>query len=154
MRTPAWCRRQAAAIGPACEQVIAGLLADNAPYRLRAAQGVPGLADRHDPGRLEAACATAITAGDPFYRTIKGILAAGTETGRPPAPAGDGSAAAFLPGPASFAHLIPCPGPGLPGPAPSGSSWSTSPGRTAPGCTAPSATAAPPNTKNTTRSRR
>ena len=79
MRTPAWCRKQAAGIGPACEQVIGELLADNALYRLRAAQGVIGLADKHDPARLEAACAKAITAGDPSYRTIKGILAAGTE---------------------------------------------------------------------------
>ena len=79
MRTPAWCRSQAAGIGPACEQVIAELLADNALYRLRAAQGMIGLADRHDPSRLEAACAKAIAAGDPSYRTIKGILAAGTE---------------------------------------------------------------------------
>ena len=87
MRTPAWCRRQAEGIGPACEQVIAELLADNALYRLRAAQGVIGLADRHDPARLEAACAKAITAGDPSYRTIKGILAAGTEpASRPPPP--------------------------------------------------------------------
>ena len=39
MRTPAWCRRQAAAIGPACEQVIGELLAGNALYRLRSAQG-------------------------------------------------------------------------------------------------------------------
>ena len=110
MRTPAWCRRQATGIGPACEQVIAGLLAENALYRLRAAQGVLGLADRHDPGRLEAACQAAITAGDPSYRTIKGILAAGTEAGQPPAPAGDGGAAAFLRGPASFANVIPLPG--------------------------------------------
>ena len=69
-----------------------------------------GLADRHDPGRLEAACQAAITAGDPSYRTIKGILAAGTEAGQPPAPAGDGGAAAFLRGPASFANVIPLPG--------------------------------------------
>jgi hypothetical protein len=110
MRTPAWCRRQAAAVGPACEQVIAGLLADNALYRLRAAQGVIGLADKHDPGRLEAACAKAITAGDPSYRTIKGILAAATERDTPPATAGDGGAAAFLHGPASFANVIPMPG--------------------------------------------
>jgi hypothetical protein len=111
MRTPAWCRRQAAAAGPACEQVIAGLLAENALYRLRAAQGVIGLADRCDPSRLEAACAKAITAGDPSYRTIKGILAAGPEAGQqPPAPAGNGGAAAFLRGPASFANVIPLPG--------------------------------------------
>ena len=110
MRTPAWCRRQAAAIGPACEQVIGELLADNALYRLRSAQGVIGLAGKHDPGRLEAACAKAAAAGDPSYRTVKGILAAGTETGQLPAAAGDGGAAAFLRGPASFANVIPMPG--------------------------------------------
>ena len=48
MRTPAWCRKQACGIGPACEQVIAELLTDNALYRLRAAQGVVGLAGKHD----------------------------------------------------------------------------------------------------------
>ena len=112
MRTPAWCRRQAAAVGPACEQVIAELLADNALYRLRAAQGVIGMADKHDPSRLEAACARAITAGDPSYRTIKGILAAGTDRDQLPAAAaaGDGGAGAFLHGPASFANVVPMPG--------------------------------------------
>ena len=110
MRTPAWCRKQAAAVGPACGQVIAGLLADNALYRLRSAQGVIGLADRADPGRLEAACAKSIAAGDPSYRTIKGILAAGAERDQLPAAAGDGGAAAFLRGPASFANVIPMPG--------------------------------------------
>jgi transposase len=107
MRTPAWCRRQAAGIGPACGQVIGELLADNALYRLRAAQGVIGLADKHDPGRLEAACAKAISAGDPSYRTVRGILAAGAERDQLPAAAGDGGAAAFLRGPASFANVIP-----------------------------------------------
>ena len=111
MRTPAWCRRQAAAIGPACEQVIAELLAYNALYRLRSAQGVIGLADKHDPSRLEAACAKALAAGDPSYRTIKGILAAGAEREALPAAAGDGGAAAFLRGPASFASCRPVPAP-------------------------------------------
>ena len=100
MRTPAWCRRQAAAIGPACEQVIGELLADNALYRLRSAQGVIGLADKHDPGRLEAACAKAAAAGDPSYRTVKGILAAGTEPAscrRPPETAGRPRSCAALP---------------------------------------------------------
>ncbi len=110
MRTPAWCRKQATVIGPACEQLIGELLADNALYRLRAAQGVIGLADKHDPGRLEAACAKAITAGDPSYRTVRGILAAGAERDQLPAVAGDGGAAAFLRGPASFANVIPMPG--------------------------------------------
>jgi hypothetical protein len=110
MRTPAWCRKQAKSIGPACEQVIGELLADNALYRLRAAQGVIGMADRHDRSRLEAACAKAIAAGDPSYRTVKGILAAGTETSPPAAAAGDGGAGAFLHGPASFANVVPLPG--------------------------------------------
>jgi transposase len=110
MRTPAWCRKQAAGIGPGCLQVISELLAENALYRLRSAQGIIGLDSKHDPGRLEAACAKAITAGDPSYRTIKGILAAGTEREGLPAAAGDGGAAAFLRGPASFANVIPLPG--------------------------------------------
>ena len=107
MRTPVWCRKQAAGIGPACQQVIAALLTDNALYRLRSAQGVIGLADKHHPGRLEAACARAIAAGDPSYRTIKGGLAAGTERDQAAPAAGDGGAAAFLHGPASFANVVP-----------------------------------------------
>jgi predicted component of type VI protein secretion system len=99
MRTPAWCRRRAAEIGPACTALIGGLLAENALYRLRAAQGVLHLADKHQPGRLEAACAKAAAAGDPSCRTVKGILAAGTEASSVAAPSGDGGAAAFLHGP-------------------------------------------------------
>jgi transposase len=110
MRTPAWCRRQAAGIGPSCEYLIGELLAGNVLYRLRAAQGVIGLAGKHDPSRLEAACAKAVTAGDPSYRTVRGILAAGSERDQLPAAAGDGGAAAFLRGPASFANVIPMPG--------------------------------------------
>jgi len=109
MRTPTWCRRRAGEIGPACQAVIGELLAENALFRLRAAQGVLGLADRHDPGRLEAACAKATAAGDPSYRTIKGILAAGTETTAPPArPTGDAGASAHLHGPDQlFADVLP-----------------------------------------------
>src|SRR5580693_2931960 len=110
MRTPQWCRKQAAAAGPSCESLIGELLAGNALCRLRAAQGIIGLAGKHDPGRLEAACAKATAAGDPSYRTIKGILAAGTARDQLPAAAGDGGAAAFLRGPASFANVIPMPG--------------------------------------------
>jgi transposase len=79
MRNPTWCRKTAAEIGPACTQVIAEFMEINAIHRLRSAQGV--LALRKDVGntRLEAACARAIVVGDPSYRTVKGILAAGTE---------------------------------------------------------------------------
>lgn len=110
MRTPAWCRTRAAQIGPACRQVIDGLLEINALFRLRAAQGVLGLADKHGTGRLEAACGKAIAVGDPSYRTIKGILVAGAETDPPPPSAGDGGAAAHLHGPSRlFANVIPLP---------------------------------------------
>ncbi len=111
MRTPAWCRRQAAQVGPACEQVINGLFTENALYRLRQAQGVTGLAEKHNAARLEAACARAIDAGDPSYKTIRGILAAGTEAQPLAAPAGDAGAGAFLRGPGQiFGNVLPFPG--------------------------------------------
>ncbi|NMO57712.1 IS21 family transposase [Actinoplanes sp. TBRC 11911] len=110
MRTPTWCRTRAAEIGPACEQVIAALLEVNALFRLRAAQGVLGLAGKHSPARLEAACAKALTAGDPSYRTIKGILVIGAETDPARPQRGDGGAAAHLRGPSQlFADVIPLP---------------------------------------------
>jgi len=110
MRTPTWCRTRADQVGPACRQVIDGLLEVNALFRLRAAQGVLGLADKHSAGRLEAACVKAIKVGDPSYRTIKGILAAGTEVDPPPPAAGDAGAAAHLHGPSRlFANVIPLP---------------------------------------------
>jgi hypothetical protein len=93
--------------------VIADLLAENAIYRLRSAQGVLGLADKHDPARLEAACAKALAVGDPNYRTIKGILAAGTEDAPVQTPTGDAGASAFLHGPeALFAPAEPGDQPG------------------------------------------
>jgi transposase len=111
MRTPAWCRKQAEQIGPQTTAVIGGLLVENALYRLRAAQGILGLADKHQPERLEAACAKATAAGDPSYRTIKGILAAGLEDLPVHASRGDGGAAAFLHGPdALFADQFAEPG--------------------------------------------
>jgi hypothetical protein len=110
MRTPTWCRTRAAEIGPACRQVIDDLLQVNALFRLRAAQGVLGLAGKHSPARLEAACAKAIAVGDPAYRTVKGILVAGAETDPPPPAAGDGGAAAHLHGPSQlFANVITLP---------------------------------------------
>lgn len=99
MRTPTWCRAQAEQIGPRCVAVIADLLAVNALFRLRAAQGVLRLADKHGAARLETACGKAISVGDPSYRTVKGILVAGVEADPPPPVTGDGGAAAFLHGP-------------------------------------------------------
>jgi hypothetical protein len=79
MRNPTWCRRVAAEVGPACTHVIAEFMEVNAIHRLRSAQGVLALRKTVGDVRLEAACARAITVGDPSYRTVKGILAAGTE---------------------------------------------------------------------------
>ena len=101
MRTPAWCRQQAEKIGPATAAVIDELMEVNALHRLRSAQGIIGLAGRPGVGttRLEAACDRALTVGDPSYRTIKGILAAGTETPTPATTPAATNTPAFLRGP-------------------------------------------------------
>jgi hypothetical protein len=105
MRTPTWCRRRAAELGPSVLEVVLGLLEDGALHRLRAAQGVLGLAERHGEVRLDLACRRAIDVGDPGYRTVKGILTAHTEAEGmdvPQAPL----APAHLHGPGTlFAHL-------------------------------------------------
>jgi hypothetical protein len=98
MKTPLWCRTQASEVGDRCREVVDQLLEVNALYRLRAAQGILGLRKKYSDVRLEAACAKALTVGDPSYRTIKGILIAGTETDPEPE-TGDAGAAAFLHGP-------------------------------------------------------
>jgi transposase len=97
MRTPTWCRRRATELGASVAAVVTGLLETNALHRLRSAQGVVGLAERYSVERLDAACARAIEVGDPTYRTIKGILAAGTET--------DTDADADTKAPSAPAHL-------------------------------------------------
>jgi hypothetical protein len=104
MRTPAWCRHRAAELGPNVTSVVASLMELNALYRLRQAQGVVGLAEKYGPGRLDAACRRAINAGDPVYRTIKGILVAGTENGDSPEQLAP-SAPAHLHGPEALFDL-------------------------------------------------
>ena len=102
MRTPTWCRRRSVELGPGVAELINGLLEGGALHNLRAAQGVIGLAERYTPGRLDAACRRAILVGDPGYRTVKGVLAAGTETdGDTPPPAAP-AAPAHLHGPATL----------------------------------------------------
>lgn len=96
MRTPAWCRRKAAELGPSVAELVGVLMEVNALYRLRGAQGVVHLADKFDAERLDAACRRAIVVGDPSYKTVKGILAAGTEH--------DGDEVASCP-PSAPAHL-------------------------------------------------
>jgi len=106
MRTPSWCRRRAAEIGPATTDLIAGLLGEQALHRLRSAQGVVHLADTYGASRLELACALAIAAGDPCYRTVRGILKAGREQLVPEEEVKQPLAPAHLHGPlALFADL-------------------------------------------------
>lgn len=83
MRTPTWCRTRAAEIGPACTQGIAGLLEANGLFRLRATQGMLGLAGTD---RLEAACVAAVTVGDPPYRTSRASWPSARRPARPGPP--------------------------------------------------------------------
>lgn len=74
-RNPVWCRTRAHGLGPHVSQLVDDLLAVQALHRLRSAQGILALADKHGPEALDVACATALAAGDPSYRTVRGILA-------------------------------------------------------------------------------
>jgi transposase len=105
MRTPQWCLRQAGELGGNVKALVEGLLEVNALYRLRQAQGVVRLAEKHGAERLDAACRRAIEIGDPEYRTVKGILIAGTEDEGTEVPAAL-DAPAHLHGPETlFSHL-------------------------------------------------
>jgi len=79
MRTPVWCRKRAAELGRFVSELVCSLLEVDVIYRLRSAQGVIRLADKHGAERLDAACRRAIMVGDPSYKTVQGILVAGTE---------------------------------------------------------------------------
>jgi hypothetical protein len=57
------------------------------------------LAERRPQTRWSDACRKALTAGDPSYRTIKGILTLGIEDDAQVRATGDADAAAFLHGP-------------------------------------------------------
>lgn len=108
MRTPVWCRTHAGEAGPHVTELVDALLADGALHHLRAAQGVIALVDRHGADRVDAACERALAVGDPSYRTVKGILAAGAEACQVEQPASAVSAdtPAHLHGPGGlFAHL-------------------------------------------------
>jgi transposase len=84
LRNVTWCRTQAEQIGPGVVAIVAELSAVNAIHRLRAIQGIIRLRDKYGDARLDAACARALAIGDPHYRTVKGILVAGTEHGDDP----------------------------------------------------------------------
>ena len=84
LRSVTWCRTQAEQIGPGAVAIVAELSTVNAIHRLRAIQGIIRLRETYGDTRLDAACARALAIGDPGYRTVKGILVAGTEHGDDP----------------------------------------------------------------------
>jgi hypothetical protein len=63
--------------------VVEALMEPYALHKLRSCQGIAHLADKHGPAAVEAACARALEAGDPSYRTVKGLV-------EHPAPPGGG----------------------------------------------------------------
>ena len=101
LRSVSWCRTQAAQIGPGAVAIVAELSAVNAIHRLRAIQGIIRLREKYGDDRLDAACARALAVGDPNYRTVKGILVAGTEAGEDP-PRHAPTPPAILRGPEAF----------------------------------------------------
>ncbi len=74
-----WLNTQADQIGPYCRQVIDWLLGDRILERLRAAQGVIGLAKTYGAQRLELACRRAMAHDSPYYRTVKTILSTNSD---------------------------------------------------------------------------
>jgi transposase len=74
IRTPDYCRKLGAKIGPSTLNVVEQLLADRPLDRLRSVQAILGLEESVGSKRLEAACARAAYFGDVRYRQIKLIL--------------------------------------------------------------------------------
>jgi len=74
IRTPLYCKKLAARVGPSTLNVVEQLLADRPLDRLRSVQAILQLEESVGAKRLEAACARAAHFGDVRYRQIKLIL--------------------------------------------------------------------------------
>ena len=79
MKTPLWCQRHARELGPATGELIERLLSEGVLYRLRTAQAILRLADRHGEERLEAACARCLAFDELSYQSVKRILERGLD---------------------------------------------------------------------------
>ena len=102
LRTVTWCRTRAEQIGPGAVAIVAELSRSMPSTGCAPSRASSGYETRYGDHRLNAACARALAVGDPRYRTVKGILAAGTEARRRP-PAGTSPAPpAMLRGPEAF----------------------------------------------------
>jgi transposase len=102
LRSVTWCRTRAEQIGPGAVAIVAELSTVNALHRLRAIQGIIRRREKYGDTRLDAACARALAVGDPRYRTVKGILLAGTEHGDDPPHHAAAAPPAMLRGPDAF----------------------------------------------------
>lgn len=94
-RGPEWCRERAETVGPACAELVGGLLDHPVLDRLRAVQGNVRLGERFGAARLEAACRRALAFDDPRYRTVKTILERGLDAQAAPETAFDRLAEAY-----------------------------------------------------------
>jgi len=79
MRSPAWCLKQAEAVGPDCLALVNELFADGVVQRLRAAQGIIRLRKPYTDVRLNAACHRALAFGNVGYRSVRMILEKGLD---------------------------------------------------------------------------
>jgi transposase len=104
LATPVRLREEAAAVGPKAAELIGQLLDSKPVDRLRAAQGILGLAKRYTPARLEAACRRALVFNLPSYRCVKSILEKCLENQPLPAEA---VTAGPVPKTATFARPLP-----------------------------------------------
>jgi transposase len=76
-RTPVWCRRRAAELGPSVVAIVDELLGGPHPLAcLRQAQGIVRLADTYAAEEIDDACRRALLA-DGSLRTVRNILARG-----------------------------------------------------------------------------
>lgn len=73
------CREKARALGQAVQEIVEILLTDPVLDKSRAAARLLRLLERYPASRLEAACARALTFGDPSYTTVKRILHKGLD---------------------------------------------------------------------------
>lgn len=74
-----WCQKQAAAVGPATEQVVQALLDHRPEDRMRSAGRLLGLAEQYDTQRLEKASERAVSFGELNYVTVRRILQQGLD---------------------------------------------------------------------------
>lgn len=78
MRTPAWCRREAARVGGGAAALVDALLQEGGLTRLREVQALLRLEATYGAERLERACALAATA-DGRMKTVRNLLRDGRE---------------------------------------------------------------------------